>query len=87
MKKYQNILYQVETVKRVFTPFLVVSYRNAISGIFPNTFLQPINGSKNSMYFFFLVFETLLKDVPFYSPILLTLWFRYLQTRIKERFM
>ena len=29
MKKYQNILYQDETVKRVFTPFPMVSYRNA----------------------------------------------------------
>ena len=28
MKKYQNILYQDETVKRVFTPFPMVSYRN-----------------------------------------------------------
>ena len=29
MKKYQIILYQDETVKRVFTPFPVVSYGNA----------------------------------------------------------
>ena len=29
MKKYQNILYQDETVKRVFTPFPMDSYRNA----------------------------------------------------------
>ena len=29
IKKYQNILYQDETVKRVFTPFPMVSYRNA----------------------------------------------------------
>ena len=29
MKKYQNFLYQDETVKRVFTPFPMVSYRNA----------------------------------------------------------
>ena len=34
--------------------------------------------------FFCFVFETPLKDFPFYSPILLTLWFRYLQTHIKE---
>ena len=65
-------------------------------GIFPSTFLQPVNGSKNSIlnrvmkfnlfmcFFFFFVFETPLNDFPFYSPILLTLWFRYLQTRIKE---
>ena len=29
IKKYQNILYQDETVKPVFTPFLMVLYRNA----------------------------------------------------------
>ena len=29
MKKCQNILYQDETLKRVFTPFPMVSYRNA----------------------------------------------------------
>ena len=29
MEKYQNILYQDETVKRFFTPFLMLSYRNA----------------------------------------------------------
>ena len=29
MKKYQNILYQDETVTLVFTPFPMVSYRNA----------------------------------------------------------
>ena len=33
------------------------------------------------VFFFFFVFETALKDFPFYSPILLTIWFRYLQTR------
>ena len=31
MKKSQNILYQGETFKRVFTPFPIVSYRNAKS--------------------------------------------------------
>ena len=30
MKRYQNILYQDEIVRRVFTPFPMVSYRNAI---------------------------------------------------------
>ena len=29
MKKYQIILYKDETVKRVFTPFPMVSYGNA----------------------------------------------------------
>ena len=29
MKKYQKILYQDETVKQIFTPFPMVSYRNA----------------------------------------------------------
>ena len=62
--------------------------------IFISTFLQSLSGGKNSilnwviqldhfMYFFF-VFETPLKDFPFYSPILLTLWFRYFEARIKE---
>ena len=40
------------------------------------------------MYFFVVVvFETHLKDFPFYSPIILTLWFRYLQTRTKKSCM
>ena len=72
------------------------------SRIFPSTFLQPVNGKKNSILNwvmklnlfmclqlnpFFFVFETSLKDFPFCSPILLTLWFRYLQTRIKKTCM
>ena len=62
---------------------------------FWSTFLQPVNNSKNSilnwfmklnlcMFFFFFVFETILKNYPFVSPILPTLCFRYLQTCIKE---
>ena len=35
-------------------------------------------------FFFFVVSEIHLKDFPLYSPILLTLWFTYLKTRIKE---
>ena len=35
-------------------------------------------------FFFFFGFETPFKDFLFYSLILLTLWFRYLQTRIME---
>ena len=35
-------------------------------------------------FFFFFDSETPLKDFPFYSPIRLTFWFRYLQTCIKE---
>ena len=65
------------------------------AGIFPHAFLQLVNGSKNSilnwvmklslfMCFFFFFFETPLKGFPFYSPIILALWFRYLQTHIKE---
>ena len=59
------------------------------SVIVPSTFLHPLKGSKNSIYlfFFFFVFETPLKDFPFYSPILLTLWFRCLQPRIRESCM
>ena len=63
--------------------------------IFQSTFLQPVKDSKNSilnwvmklnlfMFFCLFVFETPLQDFPFYLPILLTLWFRDLQTRIKE---
>ena len=59
-------------------------------GIFPTTSLKPVNISKNSSLnwamklnlstcFFFLF--------PFYSLIILTLWFRYLQTQIKESCM
>ena len=36
------------------------------------------------MGFFFFGFEMPLKVFPFYSPIILTLWFRYLPTRVKE---
>ena len=67
-----------------------------LAGIFPSTSLQPVNGSKNSILnwvmklslfievFSFFVFKTTLKDFPFYSSILFTLWFRYLPTHIKE---
>ena len=41
----------------------------------------------NLFMFFFKIFEKPLKDFLFYSPIILTLWFRYLQTRIKESCM
>ena len=71
-----------------------------ISDIFPSTFLQPVNGSKkinlelsyetqflHVFFFFFFVFEAPVKDFPFYSPILLTFWFRYLQTPRKESSM
>ena len=34
--------------------------------------------------FCFFLLETRLKDFLFYPPITLTLWFRYLQTPIKE---
>ena len=62
---------------------------------FPSTFLQLVSSSKKSIlswvmkldffnFFFFFVFETPLKDFPFYSPILLTLWLGNLQTGIKE---
>ena len=54
------------------------------AGIFPNTFIQPVNGSKNSilnwvmelnlfMFLLFFFFEKPLKYFPFYSPILETL--------------
>ena len=39
---------------------------------------------KLNLFMFFVFFEKPLKDFRLDSPILLTLWFRYLQTRIKE---
>ena len=39
------------------------------------------------VFFSCLVSETTLKDFPFYSAILLTLWFRYLETCIKEMYL
>ena len=53
------------------------------TGIFPSTFLQPINSSKNSIlncyetqhfhvFMFVFVSEIPFKDFPLYSPILLT---------------
>ena len=39
------------------------------------------------VFFVLFVFEKPLKDFPFYSPILLTFKFRYLQTRIKKSCM
>ena len=66
------------------------------SDIFPSPFLQLVNSSKisslnwvmklNQLIFFpsFFVFETPLKDFLYYSPIILTFWFRCLQTSIKE---
>ena len=63
-----------------------------ISDIFPSTFLQPVNDSKKSTLnwvmkvnlFICFFFEKPLEDFPLDSPILLTLWLRYLQTCIKE---
>ena len=86
---------------------LIIKFLNAFTiyeqdlypGIFPSTFLQPVNSSRNSnlelsceiqflhVLFSFFVFETPLKDFSFYSSILLTLWFRYLQTHIEESCM
>ena len=69
---------------------------NGLSGIFPSTFVQLINRSKNSilnwvlklnlfMFFeFFFLFWKPLKYFSFYSPILYTFRFRSLQTCIKE---
>ena len=76
-----------------------IKQNNMCPGIFPSTFPQPVIGSKNSILncvmklnlfmcsFFFFVSETPMNDFPFNSPILLTFWFRYLQTRIKESSM
>ena len=50
MKKYQNILYQDETVKRVFTPFPMVSYRNArkLSSYLVRAKLYPLERKRRS---------------------------------------
>ena len=50
MKKYQNILYQDETVKRVFTPFPMVSYRNArkLSSYLVRAKLYPLERKRGS---------------------------------------
>ena len=50
MKKYQNILYQDETVKRVFTPFLMVAHRNAtkLSSYLVRAKLYPLKRKRNS---------------------------------------
>ena len=36
------------------------------------------------VFFLFFIFERPLKDCPFFSPLILTLWFPYLQIHIKE---
>ena len=67
--------------------------------IFPSTFRQLVKSSKNSVwielwnsicsciFFFFFLLGKPLKDFPFYSPILLILWFRYLQTCLNRSCM
>ena len=70
-------------------------YRHYWAGIFPSTFLQPVDGSKNSilnsvMNFNLFMSIFFLKNpwkIFLYSPIFLTLWRRYLQTRIKASCM
>ena len=83
----------------LFTLFLKFKTKplQANIGIFPSTFLRPVNGSKNSIlnwimklshvFFLFLVVEISLRDFPLYLPIILTLWFRYLQTCINKNCM
>ena len=50
MKKYQNTLYQDEIVTRVFTPFPMVSYRNAIklSSYLVHAKLYPLEWKRGS---------------------------------------
>ena len=63
------------------------------SDIFPSSFLQLLSSSRNSILNLVMkltlpmcaFFAKHLKDFPFYSPIPLTLWFRYLQIHTKER--
>ena len=86
-----------------FSPVFLTSLRHKCiyTGIFPSTFKQPVNCSKNSilnwvmkfsLFMFFVClfvcfFLTPLKKFSFYSPIFITLWFRYLQTHLKESSM
>ena len=75
-----KVLVKCEHVSLIFTN----TYK---PGIFPTTSLQPVNISKNSNlnWAMKLNFSTCLFFLfPCYSPIHLTLWFRYLQTQIKE---
>ena len=50
MKKYQNILYQDETIKRVFTPFPMVLYRNTrkLSSYLVRAKLYPLERKRSS---------------------------------------
>ena len=67
------------------------------SGIFPSTFLQPLNGSisilnwvmKLNLFLCFFIFLFLKHPWKIFLSIhlFLTLWFRYLQTLIKEKCM
>ena len=67
----ENVFYPSTFVYSRFPP-KVQSWTELWNSIFSCTF------------FLFMFFETLLKDFLFYSPISLTLWFRYLQRCIKE---
>ena len=80
-------------LQKYMVRFILYIWNFVTSVIFPSTFLQPVNGNENSIlnwamhfnfFMCFYLFETLSKDFPLYaySPILLTLWFRYLQTCI-----
>ena len=87
----------------IFLSYTIHTHRGKIldcSGILSSSLLQLVNVVKTHYWIqlwnsispcvflsFFLFFKKLLKDFPFFSPILLTLWFRYLQTRKKKRFM
>ena len=55
------------------------------SGFFPSSSLQPVNCCKNSVLNWVMKLNLLsqipLKIFPLYSLIILTLWFRYLETR------
>ena len=50
MKKYQNILYQDETIKRFFTSFPMVSYRNTrkLSSYLVRAKLYPLERKRSS---------------------------------------
>ena len=85
--------------KLVYTAILAEDlYQSHISsGIFPSTFLQPLNGSKSilnwvmklNLFLCFFIFLFLKHPWKIFLSIhlFLTLWFRYLQTLIKEKCM
>ena len=85
-----NIVRFLPSSAQRFNGYVEASSILKIADMFPLTFLQLVNSSKNKIVMnlhvllLFFVFETTLKDFPLYSPLILTLSFRYLQIRVRE---